>query len=344
VAKGPGVFVGRSGSVGKVTWVETDYWPLNTALWVKDFHGNDRQFVFYFLSSLNLSHVAAGVSVPTLNRNLVHPLPVVVPGEKEQRAIAGVLRTVQGAKEACEQVLAATRQLKESLLRHLFTYGPVPFAEAAHVPLQETEIGPMPATWRVARIGELGEVITGTTPSTKRPDFYGGPFMFIAPGDIGSGKYIKRAEKHLTQTGLEECRTLPRASVVVVCIGATIGKVGLTVENCGATNQQCNSVIPNDKVSAEFLFYAMSIRAPALPLLAGRAAVPIVNKSNFCDFKVPVAPLPEQREVAAQLAAVDVKLAAEESRRAALAALFQSLLHHLMTGEVRLPECHPISA
>jgi type I restriction enzyme S subunit len=255
-----------------------------------------------------------------------------------------VLLTVQGAKEACERVLAATRQLKQSLLYHLFTYGPVPFSQAVHVTLKETEIGPMPETWRVARIGELGEVITGTTPSTKRPDFYGGPFMFIAPGDIGSGKYIKRAEKHLTRTGLEECRTLPRASVVVVCIGATIGKVGLTVENCGATNQQCNSVIPNDKVSAEFLFYAMSIRAPALPLLAGRAAVPIVNKSNFCDFKVPVAPLPEQREVAAQLAAVDVKLAAEESRRAALAALFQSLLHHLMTGEVRLPECHPISA
>jgi type I restriction enzyme S subunit len=196
----------------------------------------------------------------------------------------------------------------------------------------------MPATWRVARIGELGEVITGTTPSTKRPDFYGGPFMFIAPGDIGSGKYIALAEKHLTATGLAECRSLPRASVVVVCIGATIGKVGLTVENSGATNQQCNSVIPNDGVLAEFLFYAMSLRAQALPLLAGRAAIPIVNKSNFCDFRVPVAPLPEQREIAAQLSALDAKLAAEESRRAALAALFQSLLHHLMTGRVRLPE------
>ena len=125
---------------------------------------------------------------------------------------------------------------------------------------------------------------------------------------------------------------------MVVCIGATIGKVGLTVEDNGATNQQCNSVIPKGKVSAEFLFYSMLLRAPALPLLAGRAAVPIVNKSNFCDFKVPVAPLPEQREIAAQLAAVDAKLAAEESRRAALAAMFQSLLHFLLTGRVRLPE------
>ena len=133
-----------------------------------------------------------------LPREALDSFPIPVPPLPEQRAIASVLRTVQEAKEACERVLAATRQLKQSLLHHLFTYGPVPLVHAAHVPLKETEIGPMPESWRVARIGELGEVITGTTPSTKRPDFYGGPFMFIAPGDIGSGKYIKRAEKHLT--------------------------------------------------------------------------------------------------------------------------------------------------
>jgi type I restriction enzyme S subunit len=304
--------------------------------------GTDPHFACLYLSTKQGQAQILGSQYGTtrqgLNFGQVRQLRLLHPPLPEQRAIAEVLRTVQGAKEACERVLAAARQLKQSLLHHLFICGTVPLAHAAHVPLKETEIGPMPETWRVARIGELGEVITGTTPSTKRPDFYGGPFMFIAPGDIGSGKYIALAEKHLTATGLAECRSLPRASVVVVCIGATIGKVGLTVENSGATNQQCNSVIPNAGVLAEFLFYAMSLRAQALPLLAGRAAIPIVNKSNFCDFRVPVAPLPEQREIAAQLSAVDAKLAAEESRRAALAALFQSLLHHLMTGQVRLPE------
>src|SRR6266545_2266851 len=61
IAKGPGVVVGRSGSVGAVSWVETDYWPLNTALWVKNFHGNEPNFVYYFLKSLNLSFAATGV-------------------------------------------------------------------------------------------------------------------------------------------------------------------------------------------------------------------------------------------------------------------------------------------
>src|SRR6185437_15951470 len=69
VACGQGVLVGRSGSVGSVTWAEGQYWPLNTTLWVSDFHGNDPKFVFYFLRFLDLGKFTAGVSVPTLNRN-----------------------------------------------------------------------------------------------------------------------------------------------------------------------------------------------------------------------------------------------------------------------------------
>lgn len=119
--KGPGVLVGRSGSVGQVVWIEQDYWPLNTTLWVKDFHGNDPAFVYFLLLNFDFSRFVSGVSVPTLNRNLVHPIPVVVPPLADQRAIAGALRAVERAKLAAKQRETALDGLFGALLEELLS-------------------------------------------------------------------------------------------------------------------------------------------------------------------------------------------------------------------------------
>ena len=111
--------------------------------------------MFFFLSSVDFSLASAGVSVPTLNRNLVHPLKVLIPKLREQRAIAHVLRTVQRTKEATEKVIAATRQLKASLRRHLFTYGPVPVQKAVPGKLSEAENGSIPHHWKTMRLVDL---------------------------------------------------------------------------------------------------------------------------------------------------------------------------------------------
>ena len=90
--QGPGVVIGRSGSIGGAQFIETAFWPLNTTLWVKDFKGNDQRFCYYLLKSLDLGRFNVGSGVPTLNRNHVHPLPIRVPVQRsEQSAIAGTL-------------------------------------------------------------------------------------------------------------------------------------------------------------------------------------------------------------------------------------------------------------
>jgi len=92
MVKGPGVVIGRSGSIGGGQFIQSDFWPLNTTLWVKDFKGNDPRFCYYLLKSIDLTRFNAGSGVPTLNRNHIHPLPINVPtSNTEQKAIAHIL-------------------------------------------------------------------------------------------------------------------------------------------------------------------------------------------------------------------------------------------------------------
>src|SRR5215210_7386210 len=95
-AQGPGVVSGRKGVVGSVYYVKSDYWPHDTTLWVKDFHGNEPRFVYYFFKqmALRIAGMDVGSANPTLNRNHVHPIEVSWPPLAEQRAIAHLLGTL----------------------------------------------------------------------------------------------------------------------------------------------------------------------------------------------------------------------------------------------------------
>ena len=126
MVRGPGVVIGRSGSIGGAQWIETDFWPLNTTLWVKDFRSHDPRWAYYLLKSLNLSYLNAGSGVPTLNRNHLSNVRVHVPGPVTQRAIAEVLGALDDKIEANRRQSAIASELAMTLLRDWFAeYGPV---------------------------------------------------------------------------------------------------------------------------------------------------------------------------------------------------------------------------
>ena len=93
-AKGPGVVTGRSGTIGKLHYIEDDYWPHNTSLWVTSFNGNYPKFVYHLYQLLDLSHYGTGSGVPTLNRNDVHDVKVFIPSLDEQKQISKILDTI----------------------------------------------------------------------------------------------------------------------------------------------------------------------------------------------------------------------------------------------------------
>ena len=118
--KGPGVVTGRSGTIGKVHFVKTDFWPLNTSLYVKNFHGNDPRWVYYMLQSFGLESYSQGAGVPTLNRNLVHGEPVKVPPLPEQRRIAPILDQAETLRTQRRTALALLDTLTQSIFLDMF--------------------------------------------------------------------------------------------------------------------------------------------------------------------------------------------------------------------------------
>jgi type I restriction enzyme S subunit len=122
MARGPGVVTGRSGTLGRVHYVPTDFWPHNTSLWVTKFNDNAPRFVFYLYSSIGFDRFASGSGVPTLNRNDAHAFRMAVPLNKaEQEAIAAVLSDIDEEITALEAKLVKARRVKQGMMQELLT-------------------------------------------------------------------------------------------------------------------------------------------------------------------------------------------------------------------------------
>jgi restriction endonuclease S subunit len=120
--KGPGVVTGRSGTIGKVHYVEKDYWPHNTALWVKEFNNASPKFVYYLYSYIGFERFSSGSGVPTLNRNDAHSFAINVPENKEeQTAIANALSDVDALLSELENLIAKKQAIKTATMQQLLT-------------------------------------------------------------------------------------------------------------------------------------------------------------------------------------------------------------------------------
>ena len=188
--------------------------------------------------------------------------------------------------------------------------------------------------WQLKRISDLGAVVTGRTPSTKRKDFYGGDYKLISPADLDNGKYARTAHKRLTKLGFEQCRTLPKSTVLVGCIG-NVGKLGIVSDNRSATNQQINALICNSDNDPDFVYYCLYANKERLERAAVKTTVPILNKTNFENFDVNVPPLPEQKKISHILSTVQGAMEAQGRIIQATSKLKKALMHKLFTEGTR---------
>ena len=165
--------------------------------------------------------------------------------------------------------------------------------------------------WKKCTIKDYGEVITGNTPPTKNIEYYSnGSYLWASPADLGLSKHITSTKTKLSLLGLKKTRTIPQGSILVTCIGSTIGKMGMATETM-STNQQINSVIVNDSTNNDFAYYAILNAFPRYLSEVGVQAVPILSKSNFEKLPNHTTTKEEQRKLGYFLNLLDERIATQ---------------------------------
>jgi len=256
-----------------------------------------------------------------------------------------VLRTVQEAIEATEQVIEATRELKQSMMDHLFTYGPVPVDEAEQVLIRETTFGPVPERWSVINLGDCTYVQTGVTKGRKldNDETVEVPYLRVANVQDGYLDLEEMKTIQIRESELERYRL--REGDVLLTEGGDFGKLGRgfvwrgQIPNCVHQNHVFAVRANRTVLTPEYLAYLVQSRygkAYFLKVAHRTTNLASINSTKLKAFPVLVPSFPEQEEIVHVLEAVDKKIAAEVSRNAALEVLFKTLLHNLMTGKVRV--------
>ena len=190
----------------------------------------------------------------------------------------------------------------------------------------------IPEGWRLVRLGDVAEVVTGNTPSREVREYYGGAVPWVKPSDLRSGRFVSSSEEYLTEAGSAVSRKVPANSVLVSCIG-TIGEVAISrVPLC--FNQQINALVTNSAVVTSFLYWACHRQARHLLSISAKTAVPILNKTVFSAVPILLPPLPEQRAISAVLDSIDDAIERTDAVIAATEQLRDSLLHQLLTRGV----------
>jgi type I restriction enzyme S subunit len=196
----------------------------------------------------------------------------------------------------------------------------------------------IPEEWEVVRLGEMGEIISGSTPSTYNDEYWNGEIVWITPNDLSNIEniFIEDSSRKNTQKGLKTCSAkIISANSVVVSSRAPIGYVKVSKVPF-ATNQGCKSIEYNGKFSPIFLAFLLSNKVQDMINMGSGTTFQEITKSNLAKILIPLPPLPEQQRIAEILSQIDQTIEKEQQYKEKLKRIKQGLMEDLLTGKVRV--------
>lgn len=308
-----------------------------TKVLVPDRDRFDPQFLYFALLTVKLPSRGYNRHFRVLREKVLPepPLP-------EQRRIARVLRTVQQAREQTDQVIAAARQFRRSLMQHFFTEGPGGLGKDSELPV-DTEIGSMPSNWELVRLDDVMDAQLGKMLSPKAR---GGlsPRPYLRNVNVQWGRVDISDLLEMDFSAPERDKFSLRPGDILVCEGGEPGRTAMwdgQLEEC-YFQKALHRLRPKDgRLLPRFFLYHMenAIRLRGAYGVQGtKTTIAHLPGVKLKALPIPLPPLKEQEEITAALGAADGKIEVERQRRDAIDALFGSLLHDLMTARLRVEE------
>lgn len=323
-AKAPGIVTGRSGTIGKVNFIEQNYFPHNTSLWVTDFKGNHPKFVYYLYIAAKLERFGTGSGVPTLNRNDVHLHKVALPPLSEQQAIAEVLSDADALVTSLDRLITKKRNIKQGAMQLLLT--------------GKKRLPSFSGDWETKTLGKIAEIDIDNLKSNTNPDY---TFQYISLEDVDVGILRNSTECIFRFAPSRARRKIQKNDVLISTVRPNL-KSHLYIEN-DLKNYICStgfSVIRCDeKIShARYIYnhFFSDVIDRQINLLLVGSNYPAINSKDIKNLQIPIPTIEEQKAIAQILSDMDAEIESLEIKRNKYKAVKQGMMQELLTGKTRL--------
>jgi len=317
LVKGPGVVIGRKGTIGAVSLIESDFWPIDTTYYIRKLNRVIHlKWLFFALVKLNLPKLSLSDVVPGLKRELVYALKLPLPPLPEQQKIAEILSTVDEAIEKTDQAIDKTRRLKKGLMQELLTKG------IGHKEFKDTEIGRIPKEWEVVRLSKVFKLASGKA----RPPEFSDIANENMPYPIYGGNGI---------LGFTNKFMIDKETIVIGRVGEYCGSIHRTSKFAWISDNALYAIEMQSHYSKlAFLTYYLTFMN--LNRLKKKSGQPLMTQAIVYSILLALPPLLEQQKIAEILGTVDKRLEILRRRKERLERVKKGLMDDLLTGKRRV--------
>jgi len=293
LVSGPGIIVGRKGSIGTVFYEKNDFYPIDTVFYVALKSENlDLYYLSNLLNKVGFQRLDSDAAVPGLNREVALRQQVKIPPIPTQRKIAAILSAYDDLIENNLRRIKILEEMAQNLYREWLVNFRFPGHEK--VRMVDSPLGKIPEGWEGKLVGEVIETLGGGTPSTKELSYWtSGSINWYSPSDLtaAGSMFISESSKKITQLGFDKssAKLFPSYSLMMTS-RATIGVISINTEKA-CTNQGFITCIPNDRLSVFHLYFWVKENSEKIMGVASGATFKEISRGEFREFPIIVPPV-----------------------------------------------------